>query len=251
MQIVEAILLVLAFFFILGIFIAIHAWMKNEFKVEASWVGVAVIPLIIWLVTAGQLSEFGGFGLNLKLRDATTVPLSRLASEGTFETEPVLADEKASPDKIGEYIEKKLEALSFELGREGYYDPGVVRDYLTRLGKNDFFRYVIFLREDDSFAGLIPVKMLFEELDNKERRGLIEDRWQYFVRLIEVKALDELRGVVTVSVEKDSSKGEALHAMAKHDLPQLPVVDRDGRFVGVVDQAKLANSVLIEFLSQL
>jgi CBS domain-containing protein len=98
---------------------------------------------------------------------------------------------------------------------------------------------------------LIPVSTLFEELEEKEQRGLIADKWQYFVRLIEANALDELHGVVTVSVVKDGSKAEALQMMAKQNLTQLPVVDGDGRFVGTINQEKLASSILIEFLAQL
>ena len=199
MQAVEAIILVTSFFAILGMFIGIHARMKKEFKVEASWVGVAVVPMVVWLITAGQLSEFSGFGLTVKLQDATTVPLSRLASKETFETRPVSLDEKQSPDKIDEYIEQRLEALSFELGRTGYYVPWAVRDYFVSLSEQDFFRYVVFVDGDGKFAGLIPVDTLFEELGQKEQRGLIDDRWEYFVRLVEGNALDELRGVITAS----------------------------------------------------
>jgi hypothetical protein len=148
MQILEATVLVVSFFTILGIFIGVHAWMKMEFKVETAWVGVAIVPMVIWLVTAGQLSEFSGFGLSVKLRDATTVPLSQVASEGTFETKPVLVDEKEGPNKIKKYIAQRLEALSFELGRKDYYVQSVVQEYLTRLSKHDFFRYVVFKEGD-------------------------------------------------------------------------------------------------------
>lgn len=251
MQTIEAIVLVVSFFTILGIPIAVHARMKKEFKVEASWVGVAIVPMLIWLVTAGQLSEFSGFGLTLKLQGATTVPLSRLASEGTFETKPVSVDGKGAPHKIDEYIKQRLEALSFELRRTEYYIPGAVREYLNRLSEHKFFQYVVFVEGDGSFAGLIPANTLLKELREKEERGLVGDRWDYFVRLIEENALEELRGVVTASAVKESSKAEALRAMAEKNVTQLPVVDRNGQFVGVINQEKLANSILIEFLSQL
>ena len=251
MQIVETIVLVLSFVTILTVLIGIHVRMRKEFKVEASWVGVAIVPALIWMITAGQLSEFSGFGLTVKLEDARTKSLSGIAAEGTFKTKPVPVEKKTSRDKIPDYVEQRLEGLSFELGKKGYYVADVIRDYLTTLSDHDFFRYVVFVDGDEKFAGLIPVNTLFEELAQKEQRGLIENRWLYLERVIEGNALGELNGVITASVSKDGSKAEALQEMVGRGLTQLPVVTSDGQFLGVIEQEKLANSILIEFLAQL
>lgn len=74
-------LLVASFFLILLVLIIINARVNGGFKIGSSWIAIALSPAVIWLLATGQLSEFSGFGLAFKLKEASAKPFS-LTLEG-------------------------------------------------------------------------------------------------------------------------------------------------------------------------
>ena len=143
-----------------------------------------------------------------------------------------------------------LSALSFEVGRSDYYDQELTRDYLERLAKYEFFRYIIFVGKEGEFRGLIPARDLLSQLEAKEALGQVSDMWKFFILVIENDELNEIRGIITQSIQPDTVKREALKVMAEHRLTELPVV-KDNKLIGVVQRDMLIDSVLVEFFAGL
>jgi CBS domain-containing protein len=94
------------------------------------------------------------------------------------------------------------------------------------------------MRDED--AGLIPI------VEGKKLAGTITDR-DIAIRVV-AEGKDQqsttVRDVMTsrlVTVDPDQDLDEALRLMAKHQVRRLPVVEEDGKLVGIVAQADIAK----------
>ena len=68
--------LVVMFFLILAGLVGLNARFNRDFKIEGTWIAVAILPAVLWMVSTGQLSEIAGFGLEVRLRDAAKAPVT-------------------------------------------------------------------------------------------------------------------------------------------------------------------------------
>ena len=94
------------------------------------------------------------------------------------------------------------------------------------------------MRDED--AGLIPI------VEGKKLAGTITDR-DIAIRVV-AEGKDQqsttVRDVMTsrlVTVDPDQDLDEALRLMAEHQVRRLPVVEEDGKLVGIVAQADIAK----------
>lgn len=229
------------FFLILIAIIAINAKVNGGFKIESAWIAAALAPAIIWLLASGQLSEFGGFGISFKLREAIAAPVS-LKLQGS-KVDPIIIQSggKGAADEIPEFIQNKVPALSFKLGQSGYVESISV-EYLEKLTRYDFFHYVVFITLQKKFRGLVRAHKLLDQI----RSGDIQ-----LVPVITEGTIDQIDGIVTTFISEDATKREALRKMSDLDLTELPVVNKDGMFIGVVDRGKLTSSVVLELIANL
>ena len=234
-------LLVGSFFGLLTLITLINAKINGGFKIETSWIAIALAPTVIWLLSSGQLAELSSFGMAFKLREAIARPFS-LNLEGTrIEPEILPADEKESMAAIPRFIEKRIPAMSMQIGRQGYYSNWAINEYLTRLTSHEFFRYVVFKDANGKFVALVPARTLYEQI----RTQNID-----IVSIVEKGDISALNGVITESVSTLSNKREVLEKMAKESVAELPVVDDEKRFIGVIDRDKLTSSVVLDLVAE-
>ncbi len=231
-----------AFFLILITLILINSIGNGSFKIETSWIAIALAPVIIWLLTSGQLSEFSGFGLGFKLREAAARPVSLSLEGSRIEPVPVKIGEKGEVREIPDFVKQRVGAMSLELGRRDFYGDSAIRDYLDRLTQHDFFRYVVFTDSDGRFRGVVSARALL---------GQLRDENVELVHIIEEGVIDRLNGIVTSSVRSNSNKREILKKMDAENRAELPVVNEDRRFVGIIDRDKLTSSILLELVARL
>jgi CBS domain-containing protein len=226
---------------ILLVLILINAQVNGGFKVETSWIAVALSPTIIWLLTTGQLAELSGFGFAFKLREASAKPFSLSLEGDKIETALVPPGrERRNGDATG------ARTAAYRCSHLAAEPPGLLQQlgigqYLEKLTQHAFFRYVVFVGGDGRFRGIVPAR----ELLNQMRRQKLD-----LVKAIEEGSLDHIAGVVTASVPVGSSKRAALKIMNEHKLAELPVVNEAGQFVGIVDQDKLTSSILVDLVAQ-
>jgi CBS domain-containing protein len=94
------------------------------------------------------------------------------------------------------------------------------------------------MRDED--AGLIPI------VEGQKLAGTITDR-DIAIRVVaegKDPQSSTVRDVMTsrlVTVDPDQDLDEALRLMAEHQVRRLPVVEEDGRLVGIVAQADIAK----------
>lgn len=94
------------------------------------------------------------------------------------------------------------------------------------------------MRDDD--VGLVPV------VEGDRLVGTLTDR-DIAVRVVaegkdpQSTSVGEIASTDLVTVDPDQELDEALRLMAQHQVRRLPVVEEDGRLVGIVAQADVAR----------
>ena len=94
------------------------------------------------------------------------------------------------------------------------------------------------MRNDD--FGLVPV------VDGDRLVGTVTDR-DIAIRVVAEErdpsstTVREIASADLVTIDPEQELGEALRLMAQHQIRRLPVVEEDGRLVGIVAQADVAR----------
>ena len=230
---------IILFFLILATLALINFRLNKEFKIETSWLALGLAPVVIWLITTQQLSEFSGFGLAFKLNEATSTPVSLQIDGAAITAEKVSNEGKQGLGKLEEIKRKRVAAITLEVGRQGYYLNRAIKKYLEELTPLPFFKFVIFKNKSGEFQGIIPGINLLVELRNNLD----------LVPLIESGNISGINGVSTISAPIGSSKKISLQLMDKHGLSVLPVVDHNKSFIGIVDRGKITSSIVAQLVS--
>ena len=150
---------------ILGLII-INTKVNGGFKIEASWIAIALAPAVIWLLATGQLSGFTGFGIEFKLKEASAKPFSLSLEGDKIKPAFVSLGEKGGIGNIPELIRNRVAALALQLNRRNYYANWAIRQYLEELTQHDFFRYVVFIGTDGEFRGITQPDHLLNQMRN-------------------------------------------------------------------------------------
>jgi CBS domain-containing protein len=96
------------------------------------------------------------------------------------------------------------------------------------------------MRDED--VGLIPI------VESDRLVGTVTDR-DIAVRLVaegkspESTRVADIASRELVTIDPDQDVDEAMRLMSKHQVRRLPVVEEDGKFVGIVAQADIAKHV--------
>jgi hypothetical protein len=228
---------------------ALDTWNKNF---ETNAILIAILPVLFWLFASGRLASFKAFGVEMKsaIRQVSSETIQAdqaLITSSTIEFAPVDPDVKGKIAKIAAYIQRKVPAISFELGRQGYYEAAAIQRYLDDLCAYNFFKWVVFKHRDGRFAGLISAHKLraFGRSAEAQQTG-----YQSIVRKIEAQTVGDLPGFIGPESELSatSTKGQAIEKLSKTDLDDLPVVDGQRKFVGVLNRGQVQSSILASIL---
>lgn len=231
---------VVCFFVILLALAIINYRINKEFKIETSWLALGLAPVIIWLMTTDQLSEFSGFGLAFKLKEATAKPVSLKLDGDVIKPEQISADEKEGLGKIDSFIRRKVTAVTLKINKPRYYNNWAISQYLERLTPYSFFKYVLFVKEPDVFVGIVDADALYDQMRNSSLD---------LVARLESGRIEDIAGLSTTSIQSGSSKEASLQLMDERGLAWLPVVDEEGHFKGIVERDKITSSIVTQLVS--
>lgn len=232
---------VVLFFLILGALVFANYKLNNEFKIDTPWLALGLAPVVIWLLTTQQLSEFSGFGLAFKLKEATAKPVSMKFDGNLIKPEHISADAKGGLSKIPSFIRNKISAITLTVGRAGYYVNQAIEEYLIELTPHPFFKYVLFMKESGEFVGIIDAGQLLHEMQNN---GLD------VVNYVERGDVSAIPGIRLKYISTGSSKEKSLQVMDQEGLSELPVVDEQGHFIGIVERDKITSSIVAQLVSK-
>ena len=209
-------------------------------KLKTSWLALGLTPVIIWLLSTQQLSEFSGFGLAFKLKEVTAKPVSIKRDGNLIKPEHISSDTKEGLGKIQTFIRRKVSAVTLKLDRTGYYNNWAIEQYLEKLTPYSFFKYVLFTRQSGEFVGIIDASKLLYEIQNNNLN---------VVSHLEAGNINNIPEVKQISISTGSSKQKSLQMMDQYSLPELPVVNEEGRFIGIVERDKITSSIVAQLVS--
>lgn len=235
----------------------------GKYEIKALDLVLIVIPLVLFGVATGKIKDIEFFGVKTDLSQLTAeanteienqvskvdvitqVPESHISdlvdtSEGT---------PKRGVAEVPRLIKDKTEVLSFRLGQIRYLGTAT-KTYFDRLYDSSYLRFIVINKDDNSLFGMYAAADLVPTLRFRGDQGYAD--FAEWLNIGEESKLMELPGFVPAesAVTVVTSKREALMKMEKLDRASLPVIDKDLRFVGTVDRAKLTASLILAVTDQ-
>lgn len=217
---------------------------RLKIKGDAIAVFALLLPLLVYLVLSGQLTELSGpGGLNAKFRQAGGQPADVAAIEVS---EKPLGVDKASVVELNTWLRTSAPdrsrpiLLSLVEGRR--YDITVFGDYLQRL--HDEFPRFVFVTVLDSDGKLVvhypaPVLYAWKNSDTPYLMNMMNA-----VALGDRRILASLPSARTEPTDPTMSLSRALAEMRKLQTEFLLVADRSGRPYGVLDRGAALSALL-------
>jgi hypothetical protein len=188
------------------------------------------------------------------------------ASQSILPVQPVRVEEKGGLSQLKGILRDAPGALGFTQGH--FYDGPVVWAYVDRLRQQPGFRDIVVSDSTDRFFGMFDAGALAAALDPPEAAqfrlvpngGLSSAQlppqdmvpaWSAFADALYQGNLGFVAGLpgfipADRAVGSDWTSLRALDAMETQGADRLPVVDAEGRFVGVIERSRLTTRVLLE-----
>ncbi|MCP4365292.1 MAG: CBS domain-containing protein [Planctomycetes bacterium] len=237
------------FAFILFLLVLLRVKTENKFDIKTSDIIVALIPIILWGLLTGKIKKFEAAGVAMEtafetaLQAGIEIQITKLTK---LPVEDVRRSAKGPITDIPKLIKKETEALVFQLGPDRYVGSAIER-YLDELLKLPFFKYIVINGGDKKLVGIVSARELASKMEASDS-GYTPDNIARWLNSSDVKELERLPGFVSKSeaIHHDTKKLDALESMESLNIETLPVVDKEGRFVGIVDRSRLATSLIIE-----
>ena len=223
-----------AFIVTLAVILWIKAKLANSIEIKPVDVGIALIPFILWMATAGILKKVEVPGiLSFETADAivtaAAAPIRLQVSK--MPVTALKADAKRGVEEIPRMIESGTQVLSFQLGYGGYYGPAIWM-YFNHLVMSPAFKYAVITDQAGSLFGLFEAgkltlvlnpennEMLMKDFPLRPYKGLPDEqqiqKWVNFSETVKNKNKDKLSkmsGFVSLNkaVKPDADKKRVLN----------------------------------------
>jgi hypothetical protein len=139
---------------------------------------------------------------------------------------------------------KKISALTI-FPEKAWYDSYVLKEYLRELMRFDFFKYVVFLRNDHTFLGFMYAEDLISVLSDEsyESKAIeyINSNKCYKLNDLSEKRYFEHR------VFDDSPCKDVLKELETRGLDDIAVVDINMKFRGMVNKDDVVKDLMYTF----
>lgn len=241
------------FIAILGILVLLRA-KNSKYEVRPTDIVVAVLPIAIFLLVTGKIQkfEFGEFKIESAfVKAATSSIASQVTPLRSLPSEPVRIDPKLGVNEIPHLIERKTEGLLFRLGHGGYWGPAI-EEYLGSLVKYPFLRYIIMEDKDGTFFAVANARELTALLMSANPTYTSKE-FAEWLNSSDKSSLKKLPGFISSesAVSETTDKSQALELMESLNADNLPVINKDKRFSGIVNRSRLTASLIIDVAKQL
>lgn len=239
-KIAQTALFSLVFFLILLIF-STNIFFTNQtgFKIESTHVFIALAPLAIWLIVSGKLDEIRGpGGIKPLIRDEVQKPIPAELVDKPLDVVPDYVREKTNEKRLGRQVNQDLAAgkppaaLSFRVGKKGYYKDDVTGLAISIMGRSPKFQFIIFNDEKGKFKGFME-KDIFKYMISPK-----------IIEMIESSQILENPNVIKDYIKKTSTNRKALDKMEKANTNMLGIVDEDNKLIQIITRDEILKKIL-------
>ena len=211
---------------------------------DAILIALLVAPLVLYLTFSGRVREIAAGNLSVKLDEASREPVDRAA------TQYVAADLGPRSDPTTPIIKtdpNRAQVVTLTHGG-GQYERDEVLGRLRDLAAMSPVPFLIVLDERERVLAYMTYRLALDLLKRRERGDL-------FIKLVNAGDPDVFDGgggfsaVKTETLIHNATNAEALSTMEKTGLDALVVVDRKGRFRGIVERNHLLSRMMLALVS--
>jgi len=209
---------------------------------EAKWLIIVGIPILLGLITGGYIHKFKGFGIELET--LLENPIGEINLIATDVLRGIPGDEKKSLEylrKLSKKEKAEIQRLSFVSQKPNYYKNNVIVRYIEQLHK---LEYIEVKKDDGTFVSLLPVKALMEgDQPSRNKIGV-------FIEALEQDRLKEKfpNDAIMDSVKIDDSIIDILPKIRSSRQGVLPVVSEKGILAGVITTQAIEKRIADEVI---
>jgi hypothetical protein len=207
------------------------------------WLIVAGIPLSLALILGGYLRKSPALGI--RLETSLQNPLGRVGMISREGIDELPASQKESSEYLRNLQDNRkrgIQRISLVTGRPDYYRAEVIKEYLEKLPNLKFIE----VRDlNGKFQCLLPAKVLGykSHFDNEAIDRLLLGLEQQKVRdLFPYDAIFR-------SMREDECLLESLSKFGASDSSFLPLLSKEGNFLGTIERETLERRVLDQLIA--
>jgi hypothetical protein len=242
-----------AFWLAVAVFVlaAAVAWLLRRYQITDSvgFIALIVLPIAAYGVASGYVAKIslpGGWAAEFRQIAAATVRPTPLSDE----VEDLQVIEKGGIAAIRSYRDQvvpgKPIAISLTIGRQGYYSPNAIGEYIRAFLTFDPNLTVIFVELGTGrFVASTNANAVLAAVE-------VQDPENRFLRALEAADLLELRKLVvltTASVDQDTTNAEALQRMVGDGVDAMVKVSETGVATGLVRRDEIISRLMIKLAS--
>ncbi|MBT5108421.1 MAG: hypothetical protein HOM25_07050 [Rhodospirillaceae bacterium] len=228
-------------------------------EVRLTDAAIAIIPVIVFLIASGKITKLvvGPEGVTVEAASEAILGAAG-GSVGDqverIEPEPITAAGKGGIDSIPEYLNRGVQALTFEIGRR--YVPDIMAKYFLELTASPQFKYMVLVENDGKFFGIMDARKLLSLTDqpsmDRSGRSVTWGKLREWIH-VDPRAFKALPGFVPAekSLHANETKRAALSRLQDEDREWLPVVDDSRKFAGIVDRSRLTAGLILDVADRL
>jgi hypothetical protein len=255
-------LLVFFGFVLLGISFYVRTKSENKYELKSIDVALLLLPVVFFLFFTGKIGKVNLFGVELEtasvIVDAAKQPIESqiIQLEGATIDDMVRSVEmgaKGGVERIPELIERKTEALLFQLGFGGYWGPAI-QEYFESLSAAAYLKHVLINDDQGRLYGFLDARELMNYFIKQGDNGYNDfAQWLNHPNERSLQALTSLPSFVSGdnAVDNEQKKRQVLQTMDERNVTTLPVVNPENRFVGIVERSRILASLMLEIFDKL
>jgi len=235
------ILSALASLLLLTVFIRIKAKKPDWLELDAKWLAISTLPILVGLFSGGYITSFKGLGIEIEaalqepVKDrislkATQAKAAESLSSSSGHTKGTITHlQQLSDDE-----KKSIQRLTFK-NKYLWYSASAVKTYIKLLPKAQIIEIV-----DDNLRFLGAIR-------TRDIKGLEK----LFVDAVKAGNIKEkfIQVYVTKYIDSDISAIQALKIIKDNKLSFLPMLNRDSTLKGVVTRRALEHRIAEDVLA--
>ncbi|MBI5461573.1 MAG: hypothetical protein HY941_05230 [Gammaproteobacteria bacterium] len=239
-----------------------RARLGDKYELKTIDLVLIILPLLFVLLITGKLKVLDAFGVKADFSSLFADAAAENIKQQVGGTTSPSVDEvvnmlqmasKGGVSDIPRLVENKTQALMFRLGQGGYYGPAI-RQYFDALYASSYLQYLVVMDPNGKLFCLYDALDLAVFFRTQGEQAYDEfARWLNTPNANPLQSLKRLPGFIGAdqAVARDLSKRDVLKRMDALRVDSLPVVDKEGIFVGTVERAQLTASLILEVADRL
>ena len=237
-------ILVSILFLLLGFFAIWFSKMYLRIEGDALFVSLLLVPVAIYLILSGRLSEIKApGGLEAKFintsKQSVEIALEVTSMEDIQVVPKGLARPQVIREKISHLDRLKPIILTLKLGKN--YDRQAILQYIQGLSQFQTFRFVVLLNQENKFEAYILSQAMWQILQNR----VLGKEFVGHINNGEIWELLRYPGVIKETLTPETTNIEALSEMQRRNLGALLIVDKEKNLKGVVERERIVSKLLM------